>query len=63
MQKVKRNRIAVNLEDEIHEAFVNLAERENVSSSELARDMIVSELARMGLLPEATIRRLVGVRG
>ena len=60
--KHKRNRVAINVEDVIMEALINLAAKEGVTVSELGRDMLVSELSRLGLLPDASLRRLAGVR-
>jgi len=58
----KRNRISVNVEDDINAAMEALAEAEGITPSELGRSMFITELERKDLLPESTIRRLAGVR-
>lgn len=60
--KTKSNRVGINLENVVYEAMANLAEQEGLTLSELGRDLIVTQLVRLELLPDASIRRLAGVR-
>lgn len=59
--KGRKNRIAINVEDSIYEAFTALADKEGVAVSDLGRSIIVSYLNDRQLLPEETIRRLAGI--
>lgn len=59
---LKRNRISLNVEDSILEGVTALAIAEGLSTSELIRQLIVTELRRVDLLPVSTIERLAGVR-
>lgn len=59
--RVKRNRIAVNVEDAIFDAMNNIAEQDGLAISELARSFIVNGLVARGALSELAMKRLIGV--
>lgn len=61
-QRRRTNRITINVEDEVYTAISELADREFQTLSNICRDFIVSELVRLELLPEQSIRRLAGIR-
>lgn len=58
----KRNRISVNVEDSILYALDSLANKEQMTMSELCRQIILSELNRLDLMPDVSIKRLAGIR-
>lgn len=60
--RTKRNRVAVNLEDSVHEALQQIAHKEDLSASEYMRSLIIKDLVSRDLLPEATLHRLAGIR-
>ena len=55
----KNKQIIINAEEPIAEAFAALANRESTSISDYGRRLIIRDLISRGLLPEATIERLL----
>lgn len=58
---VKRNRVAVNLEDSIYDGLLVLAVKQGTTISELTRGLIISELLDRDMLHENAVKELMGI--